>query len=115
VLVIDTDAKSGGWQTFATAANWVIWAIFLVELVFVLVVAPRKAAALRAHWLETALVLVTVPALGSFLSSLRLARLARLLRLLRLGMLAARKASPERVGGQRVTCVATSAASPAAE
>jgi voltage-gated potassium channel len=59
-------------------------------------VAPRKAAALRAHWLETALVLVTVPALGSFLSSLRLARLARLLRLLRLGMLAARAVRAER-------------------
>jgi hypothetical protein len=41
-------------------------------------------------------VAVTVPAFGSFLSSLGLARLARLLRLLRLGMLAARALQAER-------------------
>jgi voltage-gated potassium channel len=96
VLVIDADVDSGGWQAFATAANWVIWAIFLAELVLILVVAPRKAAALRAHRLETALVLLTVPALGSFLSSLRLARLVRLVRLLRLGVVAARLVRAER-------------------
>ncbi len=96
VLVIDADVKSGGWQTLATAANWVIWGVFLADLALVLAVAPRKAAALRAHWLEAALVLVTVPSLGSFLSSLRLARLVRLVRLLRLGMLAARALRAER-------------------
>jgi voltage-gated potassium channel len=93
VLVIETDVKSSGWQDFASAANWVIWAIFLAELVFVVTVAPRKVAALRAHWLETALVVVTVPAFGSFLSSLRLARLARLLKL---GMLATKALQAER-------------------
>jgi voltage-gated potassium channel len=83
VLVIETDVKSSGWQDVATVANWVIWAVFLLELGFVLVVAPRKAAALRAHWLDVAIVVATVPAFGSFLSSLRLARLVRLVRLLR--------------------------------
>jgi voltage-gated potassium channel len=96
VIVIDADVDSGGWQTVATAGNWIIWAVFLAELVFVLLVAPRKGAALRAHWFEVALVAVTVPALGNFLSALRLARLARLLRLLRLGMVAARALQAER-------------------
>jgi voltage-gated potassium channel len=93
VLVIETDVKSSGWQDVATVANWVIWAVFLLEFGFVLIVAPRKVAALRAHWLETVLVVVTVPAFGSFLSSLRL---ARLLRLLKLGMLASKALQAER-------------------
>ena len=49
VLVIESDVKSEGWQTFANVANWVIWGIFLAELGFILIVAPRKGAALRAH------------------------------------------------------------------
>ena len=96
VLVIETDAKSSGWQNFASAANWVIWSIFIAEFVLVLTVAPRKAAALRAHWLDVAIVVVTVPVFGGFLSSLRLARLARLLRLFRLGVIAARILKAER-------------------
>jgi voltage-gated potassium channel len=96
VLIIETDAKSARWQDVATAANWVIWAVFLVELAFVLRVAPRKGAALRAHWLDTTIVVLTVPAFGSFLSSLRLARLARLLRLLRLGAILGRALQRER-------------------
>ena len=96
VLVIESDVGSGAWQRAATIANWVIWAVFLVEFVFVLAVAPRKGAALRAHWLEAAIVVLTVPPLGSLMSSLRLLRLARLFRLLRLGALLARMLRTER-------------------
>jgi len=96
VLIIEWDVKSEGWQTFADVANWVIWAIFLIEFVFILVVAPRKAAALRAHWLDATIVVLTAPAFGSFLSSLRLVRLARLLRLLRLGAILTRLVQRER-------------------
>jgi voltage-gated potassium channel len=84
VLVIELDADSARWHTFATVANWVIWTIFLADLVFVLTVAPRKRAALRAHWVDVAVVVMTAPLFGKLLSSLRLVRLVRLLRLLRL-------------------------------
>jgi len=40
VLIVEADAKSAGWQTFAEVANWVIWSIFMVELVAVLIVDP---------------------------------------------------------------------------
>jgi voltage-gated potassium channel len=50
------------------------------ELAAVLIVADRKGAALRAHWLDVAIVVLTVPLLGQVLSSLRLFRLFRLLR-----------------------------------
>src|SRR5262249_34544228 len=95
VLILDADA-SGGWHTVAFLANWLIWAVFVVELVFILVVAQRKAAALRAHWLDGAVVLVTAPLFGQFLSSLRLLRLARLLRLLRAGLIIGRAVQAER-------------------
>src|SRR5829696_6472046 len=72
VLVIQYDATSDGWQTFASAANWAIWVVFAAELAFVLTVAPRKRAALRAHWLDTAIVFVTIPLYSELLASLRL-------------------------------------------
>jgi voltage-gated potassium channel len=96
VIVVERDATSHGWRTFAFAANWVIWAIFAAEMAFILAVARRKGAALRAHWLDAAIVVVTVPAYGRLLSSLRVVRLVRLLRLLRAGVLVARALQAER-------------------
>src|SRR3954452_2172830 len=96
VLIIERDASSPGWLTFAQVANWIIWAIFAAELSFVLMVAQRKRAALRAHWLDTALVLVSIPFYGQILSSLRLVRLVRLLRLVRAAVLIGRALQAER-------------------
>jgi voltage-gated potassium channel len=96
VLIVENFAKGQTWQDLAWAANWVIWAVFAAELAFILVVAPRKWAALRAHWIDVALVVVTAPPFGKFLSSMRLVRLARLLRLFRVGMLASRAVQAER-------------------
>ena len=70
--------------------------MFAAELAFVLTVAPRKRAALRAHWLDVAIVLVTSPLFGDLLASLRLVRLARLLRLLRASVVVARALQAER-------------------
>jgi voltage-gated potassium channel len=80
VLIIEADTTSDGWSQFAYVANWVIWAIFAVELAAVLIVAPRKMAALRAHWLDAAIVILTVPLLSEALAVLRLARFIRLAR-----------------------------------
>jgi voltage-gated potassium channel len=84
ILIVENESKSQAWREAATVANWLIWIVFALEIAFVLTVAPRKAAALRAHWLDLTIVVVTTPLFGRFLSSLRLVRLARLLRLLRL-------------------------------
>ena len=80
ILIIEADTTSDGWRTFATVANWVIWAIFATELVAVLVFAKRKRAALRAHWLDVAIVVLTVPLLGKALAWIRFARFVRLAR-----------------------------------
>ena len=80
VLIIESDVESGGWRTFAYVANWVIWGLFAAELTTILVVATRKRAALRAHWLDAAIVVLTIPLLGPLLSWLRLARFLRFAR-----------------------------------
>ena len=96
VLLIERDAKSDGWQTFAQVANWAIWAAFAAELAFVLSVAPRRRQALRAHWLDAAIVVVTVPVYGALLSSLRLVRLVRLMRIMRAVVIVSRALQAER-------------------
>jgi voltage-gated potassium channel len=93
VLIIEEDVASEGWQQFALIANWVIWTAFAAELALVLVVAQRKRAALRAHWLDAAIVVLTIPLLGPALSWLRL---ARLLRFLRFAVIVARALQAER-------------------
>jgi voltage-gated potassium channel len=90
VLLIEADAESDTWRTAAVVANWMIWAVFAIELGLVLVVAQRRRAALRAHWLDAAIVVVTAPLFGQLLASMRLLRLARLLRLLRAGVILSR-------------------------
>jgi voltage-gated potassium channel len=95
VLILEADG-SGGWLTAAYVANWAIWALFAVELAAVLVVAERKRAALRSHWLDAAVVVLTVPVLGHVLASLRLVRLARLLRLLRVATIVSRAIQAEK-------------------
>jgi hypothetical protein len=77
VLIIERDVSSGAWVTVAK-------------------VAPRKKAALRAHWLDVAIVLVTVPFYGELLSSIRAVRLFRLLRLLRASVVVTRALQAER-------------------
>jgi len=96
VLLIEHDAKSHAWEMGAQLANWAIWAVFAAEVVAILIVAQRKRAALRAHWLDVALVVVTVPLYGRLLSSLRLARLVRLMRLARVAVVVGRALQAER-------------------
>jgi voltage-gated potassium channel len=91
--MIETDSKSAGWQRFAEVANWLIWAVFAVELAAILTVATRKRAALRAHWLDAAIVVLTVPLVTKALSWFRL---ARFIRLIRLGALTTRVLQSER-------------------
>ena len=86
VLVEDSNAPRGV-KIGAYVINWVIWLGFLAELVLVLVVADRKGHALKAYWLETLVVVGTVPFYPRLLNSARLLRLTRLLRLARLGLL----------------------------
>jgi voltage-gated potassium channel len=103
VMVIELEASSSGAREVAFVANWLIWAIFVAELAFILTVAPRKAAALKAHWLDVTIIVVTAPAFGRLLASLRLVRLVRLLRLLRLTAIVTRAVQRERAATSGAT------------
>jgi voltage-gated potassium channel len=87
VVIVEESHASHGLKIAASVTNWVIWVGFLIEIVAVLVVADRKRDVLKAHWLETLIVLGTAPFYPRLLSSARLLRLVRLLRLARLGLL----------------------------
>ena len=52
VLIIEADTKSEGWLTFTEIANWVIWAVFAIELGAVLVSpawSPRSRSTPRGY------------------------------------------------------------------
>src|SRR3954454_20283218 len=97
VMVIEVEVSSSEWRKVAFAANWAIWAIFVAELAFILMVAPRKKAALKAHWLDALIIVVTAPIFVRFLASLRLVRLVRVVRLLRLTAIVSRAVQREKV------------------
>jgi voltage-gated potassium channel len=56
-------------------ADWFIWGVFAAEFSIKLLLAPHRAAYVRRHWLEAAMVVLP------FLRPLRIARVARLVRL----------------------------------
>ena len=107
VIAIEQTSPGEPWQTIAAVANWIIWAAFAVELVVMLAVVPSKAAWLRAHPLETVIVLLTAPVLPSSLQALRALRVLRLLRLLRLASYARRTFSIEGVRYAAILAVLT--------
>lgn len=90
VIVIEQTDAGAPWAAFGAIANWLIWAACSLELVVMLAVVPRRWQWLRAHPLEIAVVLLTVPMLPTALQALRALRVLRLLRLLRLASYARR-------------------------
>jgi voltage-gated potassium channel len=90
VIVIEESPVGEPWDTIATVVNWMIWLVFLAELVTLLVVAENRWRWLRQHPLEVVVVVLTPPFLPASLQSLRVLRLLRLVRLLRLAQIVRR-------------------------
>jgi voltage-gated potassium channel len=95
-FIIQADAGSQAWLTLAYTINWVVWGFFVLEFVVVMLVAERKGAALRAHWLDAAPIVTTIPLLSAYIAGLRFLRLARLLRVLRAATIVSRALQAER-------------------
>jgi voltage-gated potassium channel len=68
-------------------------AVFAIELGLVLVAASRKRAALRAHWLDVAIVVLTITLVAEALAWFRL---ARFIRPARFGVIVARALQAEK-------------------
>jgi voltage-gated potassium channel len=95
--IIFDEASSDTLQAVAFVLNVVIWVGFALELAFILTVASERKRTLRAHWLDAAIVVVSVPVVPVFLQSARALRLLRLLRFIRLALLASRAVVAARI------------------
>jgi voltage-gated potassium channel len=88
VLVLEGVDVDEPWVSIAEFFDWVIWGVFLGQVVIMLAVVPDRRRWLATHPLDVAIVLLTPPFVPSTLTSIRLLRLLPLLRLLRLAELA---------------------------
>jgi voltage-gated potassium channel len=59
--------------------DWLVWAAFLVEFTVTFSLADNRSAYVRSHWLNLAIVVVSLPALPSALAFTRALRLVRTL------------------------------------
>ena len=82
ILVIEQSSPGEPWSTLAVVGNWVVWCMFLAELVVMLAAVPNRSRWLREHPLEVAIVLLTPPFLPASVQMLRVFRLLRVLRLI---------------------------------
>ena len=95
VIAIEESDAGHSFHVIAGVANWVIWAVFLAEIVGMLTLVPDRRTWLRDHPLDVAIVVLTPPFLPPGLQALRIFRLLRLLRLVRAAQAARRLFSPE--------------------
>lgn len=82
VLIVEQSEIGDPWATMAAVTNWVIWSAFLAEVLIMLAVVSDRAAWVRRHPIELAIVVLTPPFAPALLQGLRGFRLLRLVRLL---------------------------------
>ena len=73
--------RGAGHDPLVQIGDWLVWAVFSVEFLVLLALAPARWPYVRRSWLNVIIVVLTFPLLAPALDILRLARLARLLRL----------------------------------
>ena len=95
VIAVEQANPGEPWRTVAGVTNWLIWLVFLAEMVALLAVVPDRWRWLRSHPLEVAIVVLTPPFMPSSLQAFRALRLLRLLRLIRAVRIARRLFSLE--------------------
>lgn len=91
VMILEASNPPSAWGFAAHVANWVIWLVFLGDLIVMTMLADHRRQYLKIAWLDLVIVVTTFPFIVTF-GALRLARLGRLgsvLRLFRLVRLAA--------------------------
>jgi voltage-gated potassium channel len=106
-IAIEQSSAGQPWDTIATALNWLTWLAFLGELAIMLAVVPDRAAWLRSHPLELAVVILTPPLLPAGLQAARVFRLLRVLRLVRAAVLMRRLLTTEGVRDAAVLALLT--------
>ena len=67
IIVIEQSSPGEPWSTLAIVGNWVVWSMFLAEVVVMLAIVPDRGRWLREHPLEIAIVVLTPPFLPASL------------------------------------------------
>jgi voltage-gated potassium channel len=88
VLILEGTDVAEPWPTVALVGDWIIWLVFLAEVVVLLAVTPDRRRWIAQHPLDVGIVVFTPPFVSGLVQSIRLLRLLRLVRLLRLAQLA---------------------------
>src|SRR3954452_25526896 len=84
VLILEGTDVAEPWPTIALVGDWIIWLVFLAEVVVLLAVTPDRRRWLARHPLDVGIVVLTPPFVSGLVQSIRLLRLLRLVGLLRL-------------------------------
>ncbi len=94
---------------WVAAADWLVWAAFLVEYCLMVRMMKDRWAYTRRNWLSVSVIILSFPALPHLLALVRLTRLVRLLRLIRVLVVTTRAMQAMRVSlaGQGLLYVAT--------
>ena len=96
LLVLDQTHPHGTWHTVSRTCDWVIWLVFLVSLLIMLAVSPkRRLAYLRAHPLDLIVVVCTPPFLPVGVQWVRVLRVLRVVRVIRVAPIMRRTFSLE--------------------
>lgn len=66
-----------------TAADWLVWAVFLVEFAFYMAISQDRWKTTKQNWLSVLIIVLSFPLLHEMLKSTRLVRLLQPLPLLR--------------------------------
>jgi voltage-gated potassium channel len=90
LLLLEQSHHGEPLQTILEVCDWIVWAVFALELVVMLAVAPSRRDYVREHPLRVSVVVLTVPLWSAALQSLRVLRLLQLVRLARIGPLVRR-------------------------
>ncbi len=82
--------ETGVRPALVLVADWVLWAVFVIEYAFMLGIAHDRRVYANSNWLSVAVIVFSFPMLPAVLALSRLARLARLARVFRIVTVAAR-------------------------
>ncbi len=82
-LILEEQPLRTSWHRVAVVGDWVIWLVFLVELLAIMIFARDWRSWLRSYPLAPAMLILTPPFAPAAVQALRVFRLLRLLRVAR--------------------------------
>ena len=105
LTLLGEENPSASW---VQAADWAVWAIFLLEYIVMVAISPRRIQYVKRNPLNLVVIVLSYPHLPLIFGLVRLARLTRFVRLLRLVSVTARAVQALRtiLWRRGVVCVA---------